>query len=485
MRNTRTNVSWLWLILSFVWCSNAFCQDKNLKPISAGKKTILQDKLTIPAMVLVSYDKFGDEHSIKPCGTTNVAKFGKIRNLQIDEPTMFILPIGYQIPYLVFPGDNVEFYSVSKPPTYINKNLPTLKHVRNSQRTYELKFFEQVFDSIGPCFGERSYFTPPSISSMREAVVYHKSQLDKREAFLENRMQANLVGREFYNFTKEYFKYKFYDDAISSFNSKKFPDSSTRLVAIKLADSLIKDLNESDGYNYYSWYKALKNYCELKVELDKLDGQRLESVVSSINENLIGKARNFALFYLFKFLMDKKPELVQEKLNLLNQFCSDEDYVNYVQGNVFFTKNVLSKINNTVITTLKEKRDLNKIIDSHRGKVIYVDFWASWCLPCLEELPFSKKLIADFKNENVVFLFLSVDSYVTPWKNSIQSNDMEGRGLHYLIADNENNQYKRKYNIGTIPRYILINKTGEVVNSDAPRPSEKKTRELIVHLLKG
>lgn len=453
-----------------------------------NKKTILYDKLTKPAAILVWYDKYYDEHSIKPCGTYNFKKFGPKRELLIEEPTLFILPIGIQVPYLIYPSDTLIFYDLGKntPP---NAGNPTLRHQRLKKRTREIKFFEEVFDSLGACFGQHSYSIPGYIQTYKEVLSFQKEKLISRLSFLDKKFEQKEVSGEFYTITKNYFLNKFYDDVFSGFNRKKYFDVSQEVDILHIADSLVRELNGREFLDY-AWYEAVKSYVELKLNIKRITQNNFDSCLVSITNNLGEKERNFGVFYYYKYLINNKNlNFINSKLDLLKQLCTDQDYIEYISGNTSFIKkeeksDKSTKTTDIILTVDKRKQKLADLVDSLKGNVIYIDFWASWCVPCIEELPFSKKLVSAFNNENVVFIFLSLDLYSTSWINAVKRNEISGTGLQYLIVDSENNFFIRKYDIGPIPRYILINKKGEVVNSDAPRPSEERTKELISQLLK-
>lgn len=452
------------------------------------KNTIIYDKLTRPAAILVWYDKYYDEHSIKPCGIYNQKKFGPTRELLIEEPVFFILPIGVQVPYLIYPGDTVIFYDNEKLVSTKAGN-PTLRHKRLKQRTSELKFFEEVFDSLGACYGTHSYSIPGEIQTYKEVVNYQKNKLAGRISFLEKRYNQNLIGERFYQFAKTYFHYKFYDDVLVAFSTKKFFDTARKEEIMQAADSLVSELNDKESLNY-GWYKSIMSYVELQLQGVNINDKNFDSCLNRTVANLRGAVKNFAAFYFYKYLINYRDAgFIGTKLEYLKLNCSDEDYVAYISGYTAFAKKNDKKTGNLILTDNllnidKEKRKLSDIISGYRGKVIYIDIWASWCIPCLEELPFSRKLSEHFRGEDVVFIFLSIDSYYTRWIDALRKNDMPEKSVHYLITDQKNNYFIKKYNIGPIPRYILINKSGEVVNADAPRPSEEKTKRLILELLK-
>ncbi len=114
-----------------------------------------------------------------------------------------------------------------------------------------------------------------------------------------------------------------------------------------------------------------------------------------------------------------------------------------------------------------------------KGKIIYADVWATWCGPCIEEIPFSKKLQNSYeRNKDVVFLNISVDKQIELWKNTL-AKDSDWKGVHI----NTDFSIYESYLINGIPRYILIDKEGKIVMSDAPRPSSNKAIEEIDKLL--
>ena len=116
-------------------------------------------------------------------------------------------------------------------------------------------------------------------------------------------------------------------------------------------------------------------------------------------------------------------------------------------------------------------------LSQYKGKVIYVDFWATWCGPCIAEEPAYEKLKEDYKGKDIEFLSVSIDTNVKAWENYIQKKGWTEKT--YLISQAELADYK----INGIPRYLLIDENFNIVTAFAPRPSEEKVRTMIDELL--
>ncbi len=124
---------------------------------------------------------------------------------------------------------------------------------------------------------------------------------------------------------------------------------------------------------------------------------------------------------------------------------------------------------------------LNDILNKYKGKVVYLDFWASWCGPCKREMPYSQKLKKQFKGRDVVFLYFSTDNNAEKWEKAIKQ--MHINGIHYRANPKVRNEIVREFNLQYIPRYILIDKNGKVTDYNAKRPSNPMIAQDIEKLL--
>lgn len=106
-----------------------------------------------------------------------------------------------------------------------------------------------------------------------------------------------------------------------------------------------------------------------------------------------------------------------------------------------------------------------------KGKLVYVDVWATWCGPCMDEVPYLQELEKQFHGRDIVFVSLSIDKNRSEWEERIRSGGMTGIQLHY----GGNNELPRYFGVNAIPRFILFGKDGKVLSDNMTRPSDPET----------
>jgi thiol-disulfide isomerase/thioredoxin len=121
---------------------------------------------------------------------------------------------------------------------------------------------------------------------------------------------------------------------------------------------------------------------------------------------------------------------------------------------------------------------IDTIIAKYAGKVIYIDFWAPWCVPCMQAMPASEEIQSRYRGKEIIFLFLASRCSDESWKATIANKLL--KGVHINLTDDQFNILSAKFNITGIPHYVIIDKQGKIIDPNAPGP-ERKT-ELIDQL---
>jgi thiol-disulfide isomerase/thioredoxin len=116
-------------------------------------------------------------------------------------------------------------------------------------------------------------------------------------------------------------------------------------------------------------------------------------------------------------------------------------------------------------------------LDDFKGKYVYIDVWATWCGPCRQQIPFLNELEEKYHGKNIEFVSISTDSpeQHETWKKMIAEKNMGGI---QLFAGKEQS-FVRAYEISGIPRFILIDPAGNILDANAPRPSDQSLIALL------
>ncbi|MBE0423712.1 MAG: TlpA family protein disulfide reductase [Lutibacter sp.] len=141
------------------------------------------------------------------------------------------------------------------------------------------------------------------------------------------------------------------------------------------------------------------------------------------------------------------------------------------------------KISKGTISPTFELYDINNnlvTLESLRGKLVYIDIWATWCIPCINEIPALKELESEFKNKNIQFVSICLKDSKEQFEKMVKEKKLGGI---QLFAPDENITFFKDYFLSGIPRFILIDKNGKIIESNAFYPSNPKLKEQILEYL--
>ena len=121
------------------------------------------------------------------------------------------------------------------------------------------------------------------------------------------------------------------------------------------------------------------------------------------------------------------------------------------------------------------------------GKYVYLDIWATWCGPCIAEIPALKKLEKNYHDKNISFVSISIDDAKrhggsaekahASWKKMVGEEELGG--IQLFAPDGWQSEFIKAYQIYGIPRFILVDPEGKIVSASAPRPSSEQLLALL------
>jgi thiol-disulfide isomerase/thioredoxin len=115
-------------------------------------------------------------------------------------------------------------------------------------------------------------------------------------------------------------------------------------------------------------------------------------------------------------------------------------------------------------------------------KLLFIDFWATWCGPCIAENPYIEQLKKEYAGK-VRFIKISVDEYESGWRLFL-GKDRKNTKNSYLLSRNNRTDTMNYYDLNAIPKFMIVDGNGQILDFSPPRPSNPKVREVLDSLLK-
>lgn len=342
-----------------------------------------------------------------------------------------------------------------------------------------------------------------NIAASESVDAFESSIFDQRMKqlrFIKENAAKNKITPACSDFINDQAGYHYFEQLLQ-FSKEKSGDP-TGLKMAALPSIMLSEMQTAaimDERNMNS--PAYRNFLLLHVRYETSEANNF--LKFSDYADMLEREYNYALRYLsgepFKFwiaselysLCDKTaPETVQKLNKALTQSDTDGKYAKQVYAKCATeitakivkkekpaepqekeTKSKESSKKNQPFTLMDLKG--NKVyLDDFKGKVVFVDFWASWCGPCRQQFPYAKELhhmLTPEQLKQVVFLYISIDDDETKWKNAIEQNGIEG--FHVNSPGGWGSSVVQHFGVHSIPRYMLIDKSGKVVDPNAKRPS--------------
>ena len=115
-------------------------------------------------------------------------------------------------------------------------------------------------------------------------------------------------------------------------------------------------------------------------------------------------------------------------------------------------------LNDVFLSENGKEISFSEILQQYKGKIVFIDIWASWCKDCIAGMPKVQKLREE--NPEIVFLFLSLDKETDSWKHGIEKYGVVGE--NYFIPSGWKGPFCASIDLDWIPRYMIVNSEGGI-----------------------
>ncbi|MEL1241309.1 TlpA family protein disulfide reductase [Flavobacterium flavipallidum] len=181
-------------------------------------------------------------------------------------------------------------------------------------------------------------------------------------------------------------------------------------------------------------------------------------------------------------VVDQLTPLSQEELIRQQQSIQTPFIADYIKkcNNESLAKIQVNKLKTGYVLNETPKTEADKlfaeIMNKYKDKLVYVDFWATWCGPCRSGIERIKPLKEEMKDKGIVFVYLTNQS--SP-EQTYSAMIPDIKGEHYRLSTDEWNYLAAKFNISGIPHYMLVSKDGQVINPKLGQHSNEELKKIL------
>lgn len=255
--------------------------------------------------------------------------------------------------------------------------------------------------------------------------------------------------------------------AFGDYIQAKISPPSTPLAKTQFADWDLKFVPELT--TCYNWIGLLNEFMYAKIDAGELKIHNANNWVadfaSSISDQTLREAYIVELIHLMlkekelvtiHDLAKQSLPLVKDKANVakINAMLQDAN-----KETIF--KNSLPGTDFSTLTFHKPDGTKTTISD-YKGKVVFIDIWATWCAPCIAEMPFLKRVEHGMEEEDIVFLSVCGNTKEVDWLNYLKKNNSTGEQL--WLPEGTNSPFFRQIAGSGIPRFVILDKAGKMLN---------------------
>jgi thiol-disulfide isomerase/thioredoxin len=361
------------------------------------------------------------------------------------------------------------------------------RNVNFNESNFERKRQHHLFDDENSSLEDFYYYwheinnpiNPINGSIISEELEYLKekalNELDTELNYIDSLSSNQIISEaaaEFYRSKSGFEKKKLslYNDSILSFDNKV------------VFESIVSDINEISNdsllakrfYTFYDDFVSAYFRGSVDSELGKIVD--LDSLIE-----LDFYSDGFGRSLLWKITDKMLHSLtIAEARKILEPFVNDPMLKNW--SDFFHAKYNLDQDFNVDWRITDDQNQIFRFKDIllyNQGKLLYIDFWASWCQESIHEMPALEEIYNEHKSSGFDVVYISVDKEEEKWKWANSQYLSYNRPNSYLLDPSDLLVIRESFNMNTLPRYMLFDQEGKLLHGNAPKPESKALRLLI------
>lgn len=246
----------------------------------------------------------------------------------------------------------------------------------------------------------------------------------------------------------------------------------------------MKSVNDID-FNYRNLWELFRQIMSYKYKVQSVyDEESLKSYLEIAKKLFSGISYNYLCANIIYTAYKNKVITTNKLLEYSKKLLKNKYYSNSIKAIAYSYKKsefFLKTTNkSTYISRTGKETGLseNDIFAKFKGKLVYVDFWASWCVPCRREMPAMREFKKDYLGKDIVFITISIDKDLLSWQKAHNAEKLVDE-TSFVMNTHDSVFIFMNRKIDIIPRYFLLNKDGSIISDNAPGPADGEIKKLI------
>lgn len=302
---------------------------------------------------------------------------------------------------------------------------------------------------------------------------------DRISAGVENLMSKMEAEENAVRWVRQDINYELYRNLLRAEldNVRKKPTDLPDNCCLFL-DSLFINFNPAIMSNsYVELMNEVRNYLYLNISKAMHPTELAMKEINFYEMNLSTNAKDILLTQtVMQHLQSQSEFMLQSYLPLYFKKVSSQSLKHRTQTTYNRIKGYVN-VDLSEPTPLPEQqrlmsnsRILEEIREKHKGKLVYIDFWATWCKPCVRQFEHSRRLKQELQYKDVAFVYFCAMSKEAEWEKMVKEHDLKGD--HYLLSKEEYEVLSKIFSQRGFPHYSILDANGIIAYKNARRPSE-------------
>lgn len=377
--------------------------------------------------------------------------------------------------YIFQPGDTVIFE--------FEHDIPLITHINRKTKAHDLNFHYQLKKRSGEMLKGSNTISvgPKKTPPVEQTVDSIYKQFQVKAGFLDSLLAQGAIQDDVYNTASAIVKTELYSQILFR--------QYYEYAITKLPEMEIREFANQSNYIGQPFYHDFLIWQYLPSELMAIPKVRHAQGISldykqgyaKVKDSFAeSKVRNWLLFHCLEMLREEgSREQFDSHLALFRTDVRDTLYAAYLDKN--YDDRLMDVSGETVlINVLKNRKmEFNDLLEQSLGEVVYIDLWASWCMPCRAAMPASRALHEKYRDQPLRIVYLSLDDKFSNWEKAAQEEGLFGHLNSYLLTNPKQAALLKQIQLKTIPRYLIYNKRGQLVHQNAPGPDSPELIALL------